>query len=94
MKKQILLIAFTSAILGFSTGSQAANMISTKELLQDCKGSNGTFITCKIYGQAVYNTYLVTRNPKSSPDFICVKQTAPNPQGSNTGLCEMGRGQY
>jgi hypothetical protein len=30
MKKQILLIAFTGAVLGFSSGSQAANMISTQ----------------------------------------------------------------
>jgi hypothetical protein len=77
MKKQILLMALTSLALGFSTGSHAANMISTQELLQDCKGTNGTFITCEIYGQAVYDTYLVTRYPKSAPDFICVKQPAP-----------------
>ncbi len=77
MKKQILLMVFTTLALGLSTGSQAANMISTQELLQDCKGANGTFITCEIYGQAVYDTYLVTRNPKSAPEFICVKQPAP-----------------
>jgi len=77
MKKQILLTAFTSVVLGFPTASQAANMISTQELLQDCKGSNGTFITCEIYGQAVYDTYLVTRNPKTAPEFICIKQPAP-----------------
>jgi len=77
MKKQILLMACTTLALGLSTGSQAANMISTQELLQDCKGTNGTFITCEIYGQAVYDTYLVTRNPKSAPEFICVKQPAP-----------------
>ena len=52
-------------------------MISTQELLQDCKGTNGTFITCEIYGQAVYDTYLVTRHPKSAPEFICVNQPAP-----------------
>lgn len=77
MKKQILLMAFTSAALCFSATSHAANMISTQELLQDCKGTNGTFITCEIYGQAVYDTYLVTRNPKTAPEFICVKQPAP-----------------
>ena len=77
MKKQILLMAFTSVVVGFSTGAQAANMISTQELLQDCKGANGSFITYEIYGQAVYDTYLVTRNPKSAPEFICLKQPAP-----------------
>ncbi len=77
MKKQILLMVFTTLALGLSTGSQAANMISTQELLKDCKGANGTFITGEIYGQAVYDTYLVTRNPKSAPEFICVKQPAP-----------------
>jgi len=77
MKKQILSLVFSSALLGLSSGSQAANMISTQELLQDCKGANGTFITCEIYGQAVYDTYLVTRNPKTAPEFICLKQPAP-----------------
>ena len=77
MKKQILLIALTSLAFGLSTGAQAENMISTQELLQDCKGTDGTFITCEIYGQAVYDTYLVTRNPKTAPAFICVKQPAP-----------------
>lgn len=77
MKKQILLMTLTTLALGFSTGSKAANMISTQELLQDCKGTNGTFITCEIYGQAVYDTYLVTRHPKSAPEFICVNQPAP-----------------
>ena len=77
MKKQLLCMALTSVALGFSSAAQAANMISTQELLQDCKGANGTFITCEIYGQAVYDTYLVTRNPKTAPDFICVQQPAP-----------------
>ena len=77
MKKQILLMVLTSLALGLSTGAQAENMISTQELLQDCKGTDGTFITCEIYGQAVYDTYLVTRNPKTAPAFICVKQPAP-----------------
>lgn len=77
MKKQILIMALSTLALGFSSGSQAANMISTQELLQDCKGTNGTLITCEIYGQAVYDTYLVTRNPKTAPEFICVKQPAP-----------------
>ena len=70
-------MALTSAVMSFSSGAQAANMISTQELLQDCKGAGGTFITCEIYGQAVYDTYLVTRNSKTAPDFICVKQPAP-----------------
>ena len=70
-------MVLTSLALGLSTGAQAENMISTQELLQDCKGTDGTFITCEIYGQAVYDTYLVTRNPKTAPAFICVKQPAP-----------------
>jgi hypothetical protein len=77
MKKQILLTALSTLALGFSINAPAANMISTQELLQDCKGTNGTFITCEIYGQAVYDTYLVTRNPKTAPEYICVKEPAP-----------------
>jgi Rap1a immunity proteins len=77
MKKFIALISVAVLALGFTSAAHAANAISTQELIKDCKGKDGTFITCEIYGQAVYDTYLVTRNPKTAPDFICVQQPAP-----------------
>ena len=77
MKKFLALISVAVLALSFAFTAHAANAISTQELIKDCKGKDGTFITCEIYGQAVYDTYLVTRNPKTAPDFICVQQPAP-----------------
>ncbi len=64
--------------LGLATGIQVANATTTDELLQYCKGEGSTNVTCQIYGQAVYDTYLATRNPKTAPSKICVKQPAPS----------------
>jgi hypothetical protein len=75
MKK--FLIAATLAF-GMATSIQAANATTTDELLQYCKGDGSTNVTCQIYGQAVYDTYLATRNPKTAPSKICVKQPAPS----------------
>jgi hypothetical protein len=75
MKK--FLIAATLAF-GMATSMQAANATTTDELLQYCKGDGSTNVTCQIYGQAVYDTYLATRNPKTAPSKICVKQPAPS----------------
>lgn len=74
MKK--FLIAATLAF-GMAASMQAANATTTDELLQYCKGEGSTNVTCQIYGQAVYDTYLATRNPKTAPSKICVKQPAP-----------------
>jgi len=74
MKK--FLIAATLAF-GMAASMQAANATTTDELLQYCKGDGSTNVTCQIYGQAVYDTYLATRNPKTAPSKICVKQPAP-----------------
>jgi hypothetical protein len=74
MKKFLML---TTLALGMATGMQAANATTTDELLQYCKTDSTTNVTCQIYGQAVYDTYLATRNPKTAPSKICVKQPAP-----------------
>lgn len=74
MKKFLTGAAFA---LGLATSMQAANATTTDELLKYCQGEGSTNITCQIYGQAVYDTYLATRNPKSAPSKICVKQPAP-----------------
>lgn len=77
MKKLIIAASMATMALGLSTGAQAANAISTEELMSYCKSSDSSsFVTCEIYGQAVYDTYLVTRHPKYAPNTICVKQPA------------------
>ena len=80
MKKMIIGTTVAALGLGFGlmTNAQAADTaISTAELVSYCKGKDATFVTCEIYGQAVYDTYLVTRHPKYAKNFICVKQPAP-----------------
>ena len=74
MKKLLISATF---VFGLATSMQAANATTTSELLQYCTGEGGTNVTCQIYGQAVYDTYLATRNPKTAPSKICVKQPAP-----------------
>lgn len=77
MKKLIIAASMATIAMGLSAGAQAANAISTEELMNYCKSTDGSsFVTCEIYGQAVYDTYLVTRHPKYAPNTICVKQPA------------------
>ncbi len=54
--------------------------ISTQELAGVCsdQSSPQPQIYCDIYGQGVYDSYLVTRHPKIAPEFICVVQPAPS----------------
>ena len=58
MKKLIVgtVVAGIGLGLGLSSSAQAANAISTQELVSYCKGKDATFVTCEIYGQAVYDT--------------------------------------
>lgn len=78
MKKTILTAAVAALTLGFTSGAQAHQAMSTEELVGYCASSNSeSFVTCEIYGQAVYDTYLVYSQHRKSPKFICVKQPAP-----------------
>ena len=78
MKKLILsslTIALTAGLLPSAFAKDKA--MSTEDLLTYCSGAATDFVTCEIYGQAVYDTYLVYSQHKKSPQFICVKQPAP-----------------
>ena len=77
MKKTIGIALATAATLGIAASAQANQAMSTEEIVGYCTGDKGTFVTCEIYGQAVYDTYLVYSQHKKSPKFICVKQPAP-----------------
>jgi hypothetical protein len=78
MKKLILGVSMAVMSLGLVPAAHADNAaMSTEELVSYCKGTDGTFVTCEIYGQAVYDSYLVTRHPKYAKSNICVKQPAP-----------------
>lgn len=77
MKKTIGIALAAVATLGVAASAQASQAMSTEELVSYCSGDKGTFVTCEIYGQAVYDTYLVYSQHKKSPKFICVNQPAP-----------------
>jgi len=78
MKKILLTIISAALSIGFTTASRAeATAMSTEELLTYCKGSDDSFVTCEIYGQAVYDTYVVFSQHKKAPQFICIVQPAP-----------------
>ncbi|MBU3617988.1 Rap1a/Tai family immunity protein [Polynucleobacter sp. JS-Fieb-80-E5] len=67
-----------SGIVIAATGSPMA--ISTQELAGVC-GDQSTpepQTYCDVYGQGVYDGYLVTRHPRKAPEFICVVQPAPS----------------
>ncbi|MBU3621801.1 Rap1a/Tai family immunity protein [Polynucleobacter sp. CS-Odin-A6] len=81
MKKlSIILVSLlmSTGVAIAATGSPMA--ISTQELVGVCTDqSSSTHQTyCDIYGQGVYDSYLVTRHPKMGPGFICVVQPAPS----------------
>ena len=77
MKKMMTGVAVAVLGLGLASAVQAANAISTEQLVAYCDGKDPTFVTCEIYGQAVYDTYLVTRNAEFAKEYICVNQPAP-----------------
>jgi hypothetical protein len=70
-------LVFSGIVLAAPDGARA---ISTQELAAVCgdQSSPQPQIYCEVYGQGVYDSYLVTRHPKSAPAFICVVQPAPS----------------
>jgi hypothetical protein len=79
MKKSILTAAVAALTLSFAASAHANKAMSTEELVSYCASSNSeSFVTCEIYGQGVYDTYLVYSQHRRAPKFVCVKQPAPS----------------
>ncbi len=81
MKKISIILAFLLLVSGVATASpESVRAISTQELVGVCsdQSSPEPQVYCDVYGQGVYDSYLVTRHPKVAPDFICVVQPAPS----------------
>ncbi|UOD49877.1 Rap1a/Tai family immunity protein [Orrella daihaiensis] len=76
-KLTISLAASMAAFLVWPV-AKAEQAITTAEMLQYCDGAGGSFVTCEIYGQAVYDTYLVMSSSGQALKTICVKQPAPS----------------
>ena len=66
--------------LGYADAQPSKSMaISSRELANICNDFANTESKnyCDIYGQGVYDAYLVTRHPSGASEFICVMQPAP-----------------
>lgn len=65
-----------TGIAAADTGSPVA--ISTQEFVGVCSDqmTPESQVYCDVYGQGVYDSYLVTRHPRVAPEFICVVQPA------------------
>ena len=80
MKKiNLVLTVLLISSAASAAGSGTTMAISTQELAGVCgdQSSSQPQIYCDVYGQGVFDGYLVTRHPKQAPDFICVNQPAP-----------------
>lgn len=71
----LLMIGCAGAAMAV-TGAPVA--ISTQEMVAVCGDQSypEPQIYCDVYGQGVYDSYLVTRYPVKAPEFICVVQPA------------------
>jgi len=81
MKKLSIVIASLLMSAGVATAAPGDMMaVSTTELVSVCtdQSSPAPQTYCDIYGQGVFDGYLVTRHPKVGPGFICVVQPAPS----------------
>jgi hypothetical protein len=87
------LIPTVFAVFAFSAAAQAQEKIpvlSTQELSNVCKtpASPESRSFCVGYVTAIYDTYLATRNPKTSQSNICIKQPAPTRDEVITGYTQ------
>lgn len=81
MKKIILVLASLALSAGTCVAAPETPVaISTLELAGVCGDQSSPLpqVYCDIYGQGVYDGYLVTRHSKVAPEFICVRQPAPS----------------
>jgi hypothetical protein len=79
MKKTLLAISTVFAFSGAVQAQEKIPVLSTQELATVCKtpASPESRSFCIGYVTAIYDTYLATRNPKTSQSNICIKQPAP-----------------
>ncbi len=81
MRNKLLMTAavICSAVSTQVIAEEKIQVPSTQEVITTCKtpSSPEARSYCIGYVTAIYDTYLVTRHPRSAKPFICVKQPAP-----------------
>ena len=77
MKKQLALLCLTIASATTSAQQAPAATTTTEKFVGLCANTADTAAQnfCHGYGQGVYETYLVTRHPKSAPSFVCAQNS-------------------
>jgi hypothetical protein len=90
MKKALLAISIVFAFSGTAQAQEKIPVLSTQELINVCKtpASPESRSFCVGYVTAIYDTYLATRNPKTSQSNICIKQPAPTRDEVITGYTQ------
>jgi hypothetical protein len=77
MKKQLVLLCLTIASATTSAQQAPAATTTTEKFVSLCANTADVAAQnfCHGYGQGVYETYLVTRHPKSAPSFVCAQNS-------------------
>lgn len=81
MRQKLLITAavICSAVSSQVIAGETIQVPSTQEIISTCRAptSPESRSYCIGYVTAIYDTYLVTRHPRSVKPFICIKQPAP-----------------
>jgi hypothetical protein len=77
MKKQLALLCLIIASATTSAQQAPAATTTTEKFVTMCANTADAAAQnfCHGYGQGVYETYLVTRHPKSAPSFVCAQNS-------------------
>lgn len=87
MNKLIPALLAVFAFSGTALAQVKIPVLSSQELVAVCNSPANTESRsfCVGYVTAIYDTYLSTRNPKTSQSNICIKQPAPSRDEVITG---------
>lgn len=85
MKKIILAACLAVGLAsGVQAKTSAHQIVTTKAFITACTNSNDAAdkAFCNGFAQGVYDTYVMSRHEKRSPDFICLGDNRPTRQQS------------
>lgn len=79
MKKAIIAASLAFLAMGAAQAQNIPSVTTTKTLINACTATTSAAdqAFCHGFGQGVYETYVMSRHPKRSPDFICFKEKRP-----------------
>ena len=80
MKKAIVAISLAFLASGAAQAQNNPGVTTTQTLAKTCSATSNASdqAFCHGFGQGVYETYVMSRHPKRSPEFICFKDKRPS----------------